>query len=142
MLFMAADHAGYKLKTDIGLRLKESGVTFEDFGTFSDEMDDYVGYANHVAKEVAKHKGRGILICGSGEGMAIAANRHKGIRAVVVWNEESARRSREEDDANILCLPARLISPELAWAATTVFLGTTFSHLDRYKRRIRQLDEV
>jgi len=142
MLFIAADHAGFELKEKICHRLADQGVTFEDFGTFSTSPADFPGYANRVAREVVKHNGRGILICGTGQGMAIAANRHKGIRAAVIWNDEVAKRAREEDDANVICLPARIISPELAWSVTSTFLGTTFTHLDRYKRRIKQIDEV
>lgn len=140
MLYLAADHAGYELKDFFKKKLHERGIAFEDFGTFSNEMDDYPAYANRVAKSVLKSEGKGILICGSGIGMSIAANRHKGIRAAVVWNNESARRSREEEDANIACLPARLISKISGWEIVSTFMATTFSHLDRYKRRIKQLD--
>ena len=141
MIFLAADHAGYKMKEFIAHKLASTGIAFEDFGTFSEQMDDYPVHAKRVAKEVLKHRGTGILVCGTGEGMAIAANRYKGIRAIVAWNEEVANRSREEDDANIVCLPARMISDELAWEVVSVFLSTQFEHLERYIRRVKQLDE-
>lgn len=140
MLYIAADHAGYKFKEYIRTRLAERGVAFEDFGTFSTEQDDYPSYANRVAKAVIRSDGKGILICGSGIGMSIAANRHRHIRASLCWSQAVARRAREEEDANILCLPSRLITAEDAWEIALVFLSTTFAHLDRYKRRIRQLD--
>jgi ribose 5-phosphate isomerase B len=142
MLFIAADHAGFKLKEYLHHCLATRHVALEDFGTFSATMDDYPGYAKRVAKIVAKHDGKGILICGSGHGMAIAANRFKKVRAVNCWNQESARQAREEDDANILVLPARFLTQEAAWEITSVFLSTTFSYLDRYKRRIGQIDAL
>lgn len=140
MLYIAADHAGYKLKESLTHMLATRSIAFEDFGTFSDELTDYPAYAKQVSKEVLKYNGRGILICGSGAGMTISANRHKGIRAAVAWNQEVAKRIREEDDANILCLPARLINDDQAWEIVSTFLSTTFAHLDRYKRRLKQID--
>lgn len=104
MLFLAADHAGYEMKEFIRHKLATRNVAFEDFGTFSDEPVDYPGYAHKVARAVVKHKGRGILFCGSGQGMAIAANRHKGARASVVWSKEIAQETREDNDANILLI--------------------------------------
>ena len=140
MLFIAADHAGYELKEAVRHRLTSRGVAFEDFGTFSDKSVDYPGFAKQVVKAVKKHNGKGILFCGSGEGMAIVANRYKGIRAAVVWEEDIARETREDNDANILSLPARFISEEKAWNIVTAFLSTTFTHEDRHKRRIKQMD--
>lgn len=140
MLFLAADHAGYELKEFIRHKLANRNVAFEDFGTFSSEPVDYPGYAHKLARAVVKHKGRGIMFCGSGEGMAIAANRHKGIRASVVWKREVARETREDNDANVLSLPARFIEPDEAWEVVSTFLSTTFSHEDRHKRRISQID--
>lgn len=141
MLFLAADHAGYDLKEFIRHRLTTKGVPFEDFGTFSDKSVDYPGYAKQLVKAVKKHNGRGIMFCGSGEGMAIAANRYKGIRAAVVWDEDVARETREDNDANILSLPARFIKEEKAWEIVSAFLSTSFSHEDRHKRRINQIDD-
>ena len=141
MLFLAADHAGYELKESIRHRLTTKGISFEDFGTFSDRPVDYPGYAKQVAKAVKKHNGKGILFCGSGEGMAIAANRFKGIRASVVWDEDVARETREDNNANVLSLPARFISEEKAWEIVSVFLSTSFTHEDRHKRRVEQIDK-
>lgn len=142
MLYIAADHAGFELKEDLIHQLAQRNIIVEDFGTFDPEQNDsFVVYANKVSKAVLRKNGRGILICGTGQGMAMAANRHRGIRAAVVWNEEVAKRSREEDDVNIIALPARLISSEQAWQLVSIFLSATFSHEDRYKRRIKQLDE-
>lgn len=142
MLYIASDHAGYELKEYLHRQLAERGVAFEDFGTFSTKTDDYPGYAKRVAKEVVKHNGKGILLCGSGEGMAIAANRFKGVRAAVVWDPKVAKETREHNDANILALPARHLTPEQAWEIVSAFLSTSFSHEERHKRRIEQLDAL
>ena len=142
MLYLGADHAGFDLKEFIAHKLASRGITFEDFGTFNpDQNDSFTAYARQVAKAVVRKDGRGILICGTGVGMGIAANRYKGIRAGVAWNDEVVRRAREEDDINILCLPSRIISEEQAWSIVSAFLSTTFTHLDRYKRRLAQIDK-
>ncbi len=141
MLFLAADHAGYDLKEAIRHRLHSRGVSFEDFGTFSDKAIDYPGLAKQLVKAVLKHNGKGILFCGSGEGMAIVANRYKGIRAAVVWDEAVAKETREDNDANVLSLPARFITEEKAWEIVSAFLSTSFSHEERHKRRINQIDD-
>lgn len=140
MLYLGADHAGYAQKEYIAHKLASRAIVFEDFGTFSEQSADFPAYANQVAKAVLKKDGRGILICGTGIGMSIAANRLKGVRAGLAWNQEVARRGREEDDINVLCLPARIITEEEAWSVVSTFLSTTFTHLDRYKRRIKQID--
>ncbi len=141
MLFLAADHAGYEMKEAIRHRLITRGLAFEDLGTFSDVSIDYPGLARQLVKAVAKHKGKGIMFCGSGEGMAMVANRYKGIRAAVVWDEDVARETREDNDANVLSLPARFLSEEKAWEIVMTFLSTSFSHEERHKRRIKQIDE-
>jgi ribose 5-phosphate isomerase B len=141
MLYLASDHAGFRMKDSIIKELADRNIPHEDFGTFSAEMVDFPIYARRVTQAVLKHKGLGILVCGTGAGMAIAANRSKGIRAAVAWNEEVAKRIREEDDVNVLCLPARIISSKEAWSVMTVFLATTFASLERYNKRIKELDE-
>lgn len=141
MLFLGADHAGFEYKERLRHNLAERGVSFEDFGIFSKEPADFPRLAKQVAKAVVKQNGRGILLCGSGVGMSIVANRFRHIRAAVCWNTDVARRAREEDDANILVIPARLISQEDMFEITSTFLSTTFAHLDRYKRRLKQIDE-
>lgn len=140
MLFLAADHAGFKLKEKIAERLRREGILFDDLGSFSAEPVDYPFLAKLLAKSVIKHHGRGILLCGSGQGMAIVANRYPGIRAAVVWNEELARETREDNDANIISLPARFIDFPEAWKIITAFLSTSFSHEERHQRRIAQID--
>jgi ribose 5-phosphate isomerase B len=142
MIFLGADHAGFEAKEFVAHKLASDGIAFEDFGSFSKEpSDDYPVYARRVAKEVAKHNGRGLLFCGSGEGMAIVANRSKGIRAAVAWKPEIAHEARQDNDANILSIPARFVSNAEAWEIVRAFLATTFSHEERHKRRIRQIDQ-
>lgn len=141
MLFLAADHAGFKLKEKISQRLRQEGIVFDDLGSFSDASSDYPFFAKLLAKSVLKHRGRGILVCGSGEGMAMVANRFSGIRAAVVWNEEVTKETREHNDSNVISLPARFIDFPEAWKIVTVFLSTGFSHEERHKRRISQIDE-
>lgn len=141
MLYLAADHAGYEMKEAMKSRLEKRGVAFEDFGPFQlVPDDDYVGPAKKVAKAVVKSKGRGILFCGSGQGMAMTANRFQGVRAAVVWGPMITVETREDNDANIISLPARFIDEEKAWEVISAFLSTSFSHIDRHKRRIKQID--
>lgn len=142
MLYLAADHGGWKMKEFLTHELAHRGIAFEDFGAFHEQPnDDYPGYAKQVAKAVIKSGGRGVLLCGSAQGVAITANRFKGIRAMVGWSTEVAVAAREDDDVNVLCLPARFISNETAWEILSTFLSTTFNHDDKYKRRINQIDE-
>ena len=140
MIFIAADHAGFDLKEKICHKLAERKIAFEDFGTFSREPDDYPGVAKQLSKAVLKHEGKGILICGSGEGMAIVANRLKGIRAAVLWNAQVTVEAREDNDINVISLPARFIGIDTAWEIVSAFLSTSFSYADRHKRRIKQID--
>lgn len=141
MIFLATDHAGFDLKEKIRHRLAERRIAFEDFGTFSSQPVDYPGLAKQLARAVLKHNGKGIMFCGSGQGMAIVANRLRGIRAAVVWSAKMAVETREDNDANIASLPARFINEQTAWDVVSAFLSTSFSHADRHKRRIKQIDE-
>ncbi len=105
---IAADHAGYQEKEQLKPLLTELGIQFEDLGTVSPESVDYPDYARKVAEKVARGEAdQGLLVCGSGTGMAIAANKVPGVRAAVAWNEEVARLAREHNDANVLSLAAR-----------------------------------
>ena len=142
MLFLAADHAGYDLKEMICHKLAERKIAFEDFGTFSSSPVDYPGLAKQLTVSVLKQAGKGIMFCGSGQGMAITANRFRGARAAVVWSQKMAVETREDNDANILSLPARFIDSTTAWEIVSAFLATSFSHEDRHKRRIKQIDAV
>ena len=136
---LGADHAGYRLKEQVKRLLDDLRVPYEDFGTSSDQSVDYPDFAAEVARAVSAGRvDRGILICGSGIGMAIAANKIPGIRAAPVANIESARLSREHNDANVLTLGARLTPPDEALAIVRTFLVTPFAG-GRHQRRIDKI---
>src|SRR5216684_6444190 len=110
---IASDHAGFEEKERLKPLLNELGIRYEDLGTVSEESVDYPDYARKVGEEVARgNVEQGLLVCGSGTGMAIAANKVPGVRAAVAWNEQTARLAREHNDANVLTLGARVTPPE------------------------------
>lgn len=136
---LGADHAGVALKEHIKTLLDERGIAYTDFGTSSTESVDYPEYAARVAREVAAgHADRGILVCGTGIGMAIAANKIPGVRAASVVDAFSAALGREHNDANVLALGARVTTPEVARSLVTIFLDTPFGG-GRHARRVEQL---
>lgn len=138
-VLIASDHAGVELKAYLQATLKK--WDFQDFGPSNIQSVDYPDYADIVASAISKNPTQcGILICGSGVGMCIAANRHPNVRAALVWNTEIAKLSREHNDANVLCLPARFIKPEEALAITQTWLETPFSGEARHLNRIKKLD--
>lgn len=139
---IASDHAGFELKEILVKHLKEKGFEIYDMGTFNGyESVDYPDFACKVAEGVRKRKfKKGILICGTGIGMAIMANRFKEIRAANCNDIYTAKLAREHNDANILTLGARVIAPELAKSIVDIFLTTPFSSkTSRHKKRIRKL---
>jgi ribose 5-phosphate isomerase B len=142
---LGADHAGIGLKSEVKRLLEERGIPYTDFGTNSAASVDYPDYAVKVAQEVASGAfDRGILLCGSGIGMAMAANKVPGVRAASVVDAESARLSREHNDANVLALGERLTSPADARRFVEIFLDTPFAggrHLPRVEK-INGLDKV
>ena len=134
-LFIAADHAGFDFKESIKKEMPE--IAWIDLGTTDANRVDYPDFADLVAKRVQSDGGQGLLICGSGQGMAMRANRFAGIRAALAWSEDSAILSRAHNDANVLCLGARLIDLALAKRLINVFTETTFEggrHADRIKK--------
>ena len=135
---IGGDHAGFQLKESIIAKLETEGHLIEDFGPVSDKSVDYPDYVHPVAKVVEnKEFDFGILICGSGNGVAMTANKHKGIRAALCWNEMLAKLARAHNDANVLCLAGRFIDYELAEEIVDVFLSTGFDggrHVDRIKK--------
>lgn len=140
-ILIAADHAGFALKEHLKARIIEldgKKINWIDQGPSDESRVDYPDYADRVAKEVAAQGGPGVLICGSGQGMAIRANRYRGVRAALVWNEESSRLSREHNDANIICLGARFLAFDLAEKLVRVFLATPFSG-GRHQGRVDKL---
>lgn len=142
MIILGSDHAGYEAKEDIKRFLSEIDQDFEDEGTFSSESCDYPVIAENVAKKVAKSKNsKGILICGSGIGVSIAANKIKGIRAALCMNPELAEMARKHNDANILCLAARFMSYEQMHESISKFLSANFEG-GRHQRRIEQIESI
>lgn len=138
---IGSDHAGYRYKQRIVTHLKEKGHEVEDFGTNSTHSVDYPRYIRPVAEAVANGRfERGIVLGGSGNGEAIAANRVKGVRCGLCWNTESARLTRLHNDANVISIGERMMELSTALAIVDVFLTTSFEG-GRHLSRIRQLDE-
>ena len=136
---IGADHGGFPVKAALKDRLEAGGYEVLDFGTDSEESVDYPEYADRVAGAVSDGSARcGILVCGSGIGMSIAANRHSGIRAALCHDEETARLSRQHNNANILVLGGRLIDEQTAIKCLELFLETAFEG-GRHQRRIEKL---
>ena len=137
-IFISSDHAGFKLKEDIKISLKKKKLKFEDLGPINDDRVDYPDYAHKLAKKVKINKNNvGILVCGSGTGMNIAANKHKNVRAAQCFNAKSTKLSRLHNDANIITLGSRLISKKNALKFVGIFLKTGFDggrHLKRIKK--------
>jgi ribose 5-phosphate isomerase B len=139
MLYLGADHGGYKLKEFLKKYFDSKKIKYTDLGTYSEELVDYPDIAFKVAKRVAKEKGRGILICGTGTGMCMAANRVKGIRAAIAYDKYSAKMSRRDNDANVLCLRGREVNFKDQIKNTDIWLNTKFSGELRHKRRIAKI---
>lgn len=145
-IYIGADHNGFEMKARLLEFLQQLGHEVFDEGDIKhDPADDY---PQSAARTIAALKAsddseaRGILICGSGQGMCIAANRYKDIRAALCWDELTARAARNDDDANVLCLPARYIGVHHAEAITKLWLETPFAGAGRFKRRIKEIDDL
>lgn len=146
-IIIGADHRGFQLKSRLITELRSRGYDVIDKGdTKLDSEDDYPQFASRVVRELldSEKSATGILICGSGQGMAMTANRHKGIRAAVVWNKEQARLARNDDDANVLALPADVFEDDIEGAIRIIeiWLSTPFESIARRTRRISQMDEL
>ena len=138
-IFISSDHAGFKLKEAIKIYLEKKKINFQDFGPSNENSVDYPDYAHKVARKVnSSKKNIGILVCGSGTGMNIAANKHKNVRAAQCFNEKSTKLSRLHNDANIITLGSRLINRKKACTFVKVFLNTNFEG-GRHKIRIRRI---
>jgi ribose 5-phosphate isomerase B len=138
---LGSDHAGYKLKEIVKAFLKRKKIDFKDFGTDSEAPVDYPDYARPVAEAVARGEFEcGILICGSGVGVTITANKVKGIRAVNAYDTYSAKQSREHGDCNVLCLAGRKLTRAKATKIVDVWLKTEFSGGERHLRRIKKIE--
>lgn len=139
---LAADHGGYKLKEEIKNFLKEKNINYEDFGTYSDKSTDYPDWGEKVAQVVVDQKfDRGILICGTGLGMTILANKFPGIQATPCYNIFTARLSRRHNNSNILILGGRITGIDLAKEITREWLTTDFDG-ERHLRRINKIRQI
>jgi ribose 5-phosphate isomerase B len=139
---IASDHGGFRLKADlVKLLCERSELTIEDLGTNGGDAVDYPDFAHRMAQGIVEGKwDRGILVCGTGVGMAIAANRHKGIRAVNCSDTYTAKLSRDHNDSNILCIGERVVGPGLAWDIVMAWLDAPASEGDRHVRRRAKID--
>ncbi len=145
-IYVGADHNGFRLKADLISYLLRAGYDVLDDGDKRLEpTDDYPVFAGRVVADMlssSDDEPRGILLCGSGQGMCIAANRYKGIRACLGYDRESVRLARNDDDCNVLCLPARSLSEDEAYIIIETFLNTPFADAPRFVRRRDELDQL
>lgn len=142
MIYLGSDHAGFEAKEKIKRELIEKGESVEDLGANNDNPSDYPKFARLVAEKVAGDpSAKGILFCRSGQGTAITANRFRGVRAVVAWNSESARESRNDNDSNILSIPAGYLKIDEIIKIINVWLVTPASKEERHIKRIRDIDK-
>ena len=141
MIALGSDHGGYGLKQEVMRHLTEKGIEFKDYGCYSEESCDYPIYGKAVAEAVANGEcEQGIIICGTGIGISIAANKIPGIRAALCHDCFSAQATREHNDANILAMGARVVGPGLALKIVDTFLETPFSGDERHVRRISMIE--
>lgn len=143
MIALASDHGGYGLKQEIKKHLEERGLEYKDYGCYSEESCDYPDFAHKAAHAVARGECEcGILICGTGIGISIAANKVPGIRAALCHDCFSAAATKEHNNANMLAMGARVIGPGLALKIVDTFLDTPFSNDERHVRRIGKIEEI
>ncbi len=146
-IYLGSDHNGFHLKEDVFVYLSKRGFDVEDVGdTELDKDDDFPQFAQLAALKVLGDEdddARAILLCGGGQGMCMAANRFRGIRASVIWDEYEAKMTRNDNDSNVLCLPSRLLEDGTEWQGIVdTWLDTPFANAERFRRRNRQLDEL
>jgi ribose 5-phosphate isomerase B len=140
---IGCDHAGFAMKKEVAALCGEWGHAVEDMGAFDASPSDYPDFARLVARAVTSGAGeRGILVCGSGVGASVAANKVPGIRAALCHDTFSARQGVEDDDMNVLCLGARVIGPSLAQEVLRAFLGARFSGAERHVRRVGKIKAI
>jgi ribose 5-phosphate isomerase B len=137
---LASDHAGYELKEYVRKLLDNENIPYIDYGSYSPESANYAIYGHRLAKAIEeKEVQKGIAVCGSGIGISMTLNKHKGIRSAVCWNEEIARFARSHNDANVLALPARFISCDLVEKIICIFFNTSFEG-GRHQSRVEAID--
>jgi ribose 5-phosphate isomerase B len=140
---VGADHAGFEMKRDLAAQMAQQGHEILDVGTHSSAAVDYPDIAEAVATAIRNGQvDRGIIVCGSGAGVSVAANKFPGVRAAVCHDAYTARQAVEHDDLNVMCLGARVLGPALARTLVEVFLAATFSAEDRHLRRLAKIDAI
>jgi len=143
MIYLGADHGGFSFKEKIKEFLKELKIEYQDLGNLKFEPgDDFIDYAVAVARKVIETNGKGILFCTNGEGMCIAANKVKGVRAVSPTSKKAAQRAREDLDSNILCIGEHTLSFKEAKKIIKIWLETDFFQKDRYIRRLEKIKKL
>lgn len=136
---IGGDHAGFEYKNKMILALQETGYEVKDFGPFSNASVDYPDYVHPLATAIEQGEfDLGIVICGSGNGVAITANKHQGIRAALCWNEDLAALARQHNDANVIAIPARFVAYDLAEKMAKVFIQTEFEG-GRHENRVKKI---
>ena len=142
MIALGCDHGGYGLMQEVIRHLEDRGLEYKNYGCYSEESVDYPVYAKKVAEAILSGEcEEGILLCGTGIGMSMAANKIKGIRAALCSDCFSAQATKEHNNANVLCMGARVIGPELAFRIADTFLDSKFSNDERHIRRISMLED-
>lgn len=145
-VYLGSDHAGFYLKATVFAHLVKHGYDVEDVGDKTlDPGDDYPQFAFALSTKLigdTDSEAKGILLCGSGQGMCIAANRVRGIRAAVIWNKQGAKETRNDNDSNVLCVPARMLNEEEVLTIIDTWLTTPFSGAARHVRRIKEIEEL
>jgi ribose 5-phosphate isomerase B len=139
LIAIGSDHAGFEYKQMLGQWLRDNGYEVRDFGTHSTDSVDYPDFVHPLASAITSGElERGVLVCGSANGVCITANKHQGIRAAIAWEEELAALARQHNDANIICIPARFISEETARGIVSQFLNTAFEG-GRHQTRVDKI---
>lgn len=139
---IACDHAGFELKEKVKKHLEKNGYTVKDFGTFSTDSVDYPDYAHLLGSSINKKEYlRGIVICGSGNGVQMTVNKYPGVRCALCWNNEIAQLARQHNDANVIALPARFIDHNEALTLVDTFLNTPFEG-GRHQRRVEKINKL
>jgi ribose 5-phosphate isomerase B len=144
MIYLGADHRGFELKNRLFKRLQDEGYEVSNLGNdHFDPNDDYVDFAEKVAQAVAgDSENKGILLCGSGNGVDMVANKIPGIRSALTFDVTRAIQAREDEDANVAALPSDTLDEESAWEIVKAFLTTSFSEEERHQRRLQKMEEV
>ena len=137
-VFLASDHAGFNVKELCSKELKSLGLEVKDLGPETDDRVDYPDFADKVCQEVINNSARGLLICGSGQGMSMRANKYSQIRAALCWNQQSAELSRQHNNANVLCIGARLLTEETIISILKAFFNTEFEG-GRHQARVEKI---